>query len=954
MQYQELTFTIAPCSEAAQDLLAAMLAQAGCESFAPTDGGLLAYAPAAAIDPAAVSAAIDAFPIAGTHIAYTSRTMPDQDWNATWEAEGFKPIAIGNRLVIHDEDDTTFPTAHLDIAIHPQQAFGSGTHETTRLMLRQLLDTNLNGMTVIDAGCGTGILGIYCALRGVARVWAYDIDPWSVSNARHNFDVNHRSHPDVDWPEVTVHEGDATCLTAAPEADIILANINRNILLADMQAFAARLKPGGKLMLSGFLADDVAMLTQAAEATGLHVVRHTQDGDWQLLLVKASTSDLRVMQLLSQSFPNIAAASTEIINLEAILNLPKGTEHFMADIHGEYEAFIHILKNASGSIKRKVRELFADTLSEDGIRDLCTLIYYPEQKLEIIKNQAETGDEAHTAPSLDTFYATTLLRLIRVGQSVSSKYTRSKVRKALPREFAYIIEELLHETPSDRDKTAYFERIIDSIIETGRADAFIIALADVIQRLAVDQLHILGDIFDRGPGAHIILDRLCQHPAFDIQWGNHDALWMGAAAGNDCCIANVLRLSLRYGNMATLEDGYGINLVPLATFAMETYASDPCDRFGPRLEGDDTTHNEKTRRLIAQMHKAISIIQFKLEAQMILRRPEWHMADRLVLQGIDKERAIYTRDGREYEMTDSFLPTLDPAHPFDLTPEEADLVSKLHHSFRISDKLQKHINCLFTHGCMYSVTNGNLLFHASVPLNADGTLKAVDLDGTPYSGRELLHRIGMTMRAAFNADTPPAQKQFARDYFWYLWCGPDSPLFDKDRMATFERYFLRDKSTHEERKGNYYLLRDNPEVCDRILDAFGVKGRHRHIINGHVPVRVAGGESPIKAGGKLMVIDGGLSKAYHDTTGIAGYTLVYHSRGFELIQHEPFRSADDAIRRGTDIIGSKQIVELSGRRIRVRDTDKGRQLQEQIDELHELLHAYRHGTLKERSSDPPR
>ncbi len=657
-------------------------------------------------------------------------------------------------------------------------------------------------------------------------------------------------------------------------------------------------------------------------------------------------ADIRVLQLLAKSFPSVAAASTEIINLEAILNLPKGTEHFMADIHGEYEAFLHILKNASGNIKRKVRELFDTTLSADEIRELCTLIYYPEQKLEIIKSQFEA---AATADALPTFYATSLQHLIRVCQSVSSKYTRSKVRKALPPEFAYIIEELLHESPSDDDKQAYFDRIIASIIETDRADAFIIALATVIQRLAVDELHILGDIFDRGPGAHIIMDRLCQHHAFDIQWGNHDALWMGAAAGNDCCIANVLRLSLRYGNMQTLEDGYGINLVPLATFAMETYASDPCDLFGPRLDKDDTTHNEKTRRLIAQMHKAISIIQFKLEAQMILRRPEWHMEDRLVLQYIDKARGLYVKDGHEYAMTDTFLPTLDPAHPFDLTPEEQELVRQLHHSFRVSDKLQKHIKCLFTHGCMYAIHNGNLLFHASVPLNADGTLKDVDLNGHLYSGRELLHQIGMTMRAAFNADTPRDEKRFARDYFWYLWCGQDSPLFDKARMATFERYFLCDKATHEERKGYYYLLRDNAEVCDRILDAFGVQGKHRHIINGHVPVRVAGGESPIKADGRLMVIDGGLSKAYHNTTGIAGYTLVFHSRGFELIQHEPFESADDAIRRGTDIVSSKQIVELSGRRLRVRDTDKGQELQAQIAELRALLYAYRHGIIKEQT-----
>lgn len=651
-------------------------------------------------------------------------------------------------------------------------------------------------------------------------------------------------------------------------------------------------------------------------------------------------NDIRVLELLSQTFPNIGAASTEIINLEAILNLPKGTEHFMADIHGEYEAFLHILKNASGNIKRKVKELFGNNMLETDIRQLCSLIYYPESKLEYIKAAEK---------DLDDFYNITLHRLVKICQTVSSKYTRSKVRKELPREFAYIIEELLHESPSDNDKQAYFNRIIETIILTGCADNFITALCNVIQRLSVEQLHILGDIYDRGPGAHIIMDRLCKHHNFDIQWGNHDALWMGAAAGNDCCIANVLRLSLRYGNMSTLEDGYGINLVPLATFAMETYAGDPCDLFGPQLDKNDTTHNEKTRRLIAQMHKAISIIQFKLEAQLIDSRPEWNMQDRKLLEYIDFERHVFHRDGRDYVMKDCFFPTVDPAHPYWLTAEEEDLVKKLHHSFRVSDKLKKHIQCLFSHGCMYGIFNSNLLFHASVPLNADGTLKEVDLNGRRFSGRELLHQIGMIMRSAFNNDTEPAERQFALDYFWYLWCGANSPLFDKSKMTTFERYFLEDKETHVEEKGYYYTLRNDEAVCDRILDAFGVQGPHRHIINGHVPVRAAKGENPIKANGKLMVIDGGFAKAYHDTTGIAGYTLIYHSRGFQLVQHEPFTSAEEAIRNGSDIRSSTQIVEMSRERMMVRDTDKGRELQSQIEELKELLYAYRHGIIKERS-----
>ena len=645
-----------------------------------------------------------------------------------------------------------------------------------------------------------------------------------------------------------------------------------------------------------------------------------------------------MLELLSQNFGTVSSASTEIINLEAILNLPKGTEHFVADLHGESEAFRHILKNASGNIKRKVKEIFGTSLREQEIRELCTLIYYPEQKLEYIK-ASETN--------LDDFYNITLHQLVRLLQTVSVKYTRSKVRKTLPKEYAYIIEELLHESPSDDDKTAYFNRIIETIISTGQADSFIVAMSNVIQRLSIDQLHILGDIFDRGPGAHLIMDTLCNYGNFDIQWGNHDALWMGAAAGNNCCIANVLRLSLRYGNMATLEDGYGINLLPLATFAMETYGDDPCKNFGPHLDAGDNTHNEKTQRLIAQMHKAISIIQFKLEAQLADRRPEWGMQDRKLFEHIDFDRKLFVLDGKEYEMKDCNFPTVDPENPYALTREEAELVDKLNHSFAVSDKLKKHIGGLFQHGCMYGVYNSNLLFHASMPLNADGSLKEVDLGGTKYKGRELMHRVGMLMRAAFNDDTPADEREFARDYYWYLWCGPDSPLFDKSRMATFERYFIVDPETHKEEKGYYYKLRNREEVCDMILDEFGVTGEHRHIINGHVPVRINQGETPIRANGKLMVIDGGFAKAYHNQTGIAGYTLVFHSRGLQLVQHEPFTSAEEAIKNCTDIVSTTQLVELSQHRMRVRDTDKGRELLSQIRELTELLYAYRHGIIKE-------
>lgn len=650
-------------------------------------------------------------------------------------------------------------------------------------------------------------------------------------------------------------------------------------------------------------------------------------------------ADRRVLELLSQTFGTVSSASTEIINLEAILNLPKGTEHFVADVHGESEAFRHILKNASGNIKRKVTEIYGTSLREQEIRELCTLIYYPEQKLELVKAREE---------NIDNFYNITLHQLVRVCRNVSSKYTRSKVRKALPKEFAYIIEELLHEASTDDNKQAYFNRIIETIISTGQADSFIIAISNVIQRLSIDQLHVLGDIYDRGPGAHIIMDTLCNYPNFDIQWGNHDALWMGAAAGNEACIANVLRMSLRYGNMATLEDGYGINLVPLATFAMEMYGDDPCTGFEPHIDKDDHTHTDKTLRLIARMHKAIAVIQFKLEAAIIDRRPEWGMEGRKLIHLIDFDRKVLKLNGKEYPMRDTFLPTVDPKNPYALTHEEEDLVRKLVHSFNVSDKLKKHMSCLFSHGCMFGVYNSNQLFHASMPLNADGSLKEVDLNGTPYKGRELMYHVGMMMRSAFNDDTPADERAFARDYYWYLWCGPDSPLFDKSKMATFERYFLDDPETHKEEKGHYYTLRDREDICDMILDEFGVEGKHRHIINGHVPVRINKGETPIRANGKLMVIDGGFAKAYHGTTGIAGYTLVFHSRGLQLVQHEPFSSTEEAIRNCTDIAGTTQLVELSQHRMRVRDTDKGRELQSQIDELTQLLYAYRHGIIKER------
>ena len=650
--------------------------------------------------------------------------------------------------------------------------------------------------------------------------------------------------------------------------------------------------------------------------------------------------DMRYLQLLSQSFPTVAEASTEIINLQAILNLPKGTEHFLADIHGEYEAFIHVLKNASGNIKRKVNELFGNTLRESEKRELCTLIYYPEQKLELVK---------HNETDIDDWYHITLHQLVAVCRDVSSKYTRSKVRKSLPADFSYIIQELLHEHTEDHDKTAYVNVIVDTIISTGRADDFIIAIANVIQRLAIDSLHILGDIYDRGPGAHIIMDTMRKYHSWDMQWGNHDILWMGAAAGNDACICNVIRLSLRYGNLSTLEEGYGINLVPLATFAMETYKNDPCTEFIPKTSGGASLLDEKTLRLTAQMHKAIAVIQFKVESQIIAKHPEWKMNDRCLFEHVDYQNGTIDLQGKTYKMSSCSFPTINPAAPSELSPEEEILISKLHHSFSVCEKLHKHIRVMLQHGCMYGIYNNNLLFHASCPLNEDGSLKEVEIfPGKKYSGRALMHHTGMQIRTAFQQDSAPEERDYAIDYFLYLWCGPDSPLFDKSKMATFERYFIADKETHVEEKGYYFKLRDDEEVIDHILDAFGVVGSNRHIINGHVPVRTLKGENPIKANGKLMVIDGGFSKAYHNETGIAGYTLVYHSRGFQLVQHEPFTSAEDAIKRGTDIKSTTQIVEMSNRRMLVADTDIGVELRKQIDDLEELLFAYRHGYIKEK------
>ena len=647
--------------------------------------------------------------------------------------------------------------------------------------------------------------------------------------------------------------------------------------------------------------------------------------------------DLKYLQLLSKSFPTISAASTEIINLEAILNLPKGTEHFLTDIHGEHESFQHVLKNASGVIRKKVEDIFGHRLREWEKRELCTLIYYPAEKLKVI--QARERD-------INDWYKMVLLQLLSVLSNVSSKYTRSKVRKALPNEFSYIIQELLHEFKTDPNKQDYVHAIITTIVSTGRAEQFIIAMSKIIQRLTIDHLHIVGDIYDRGPGAHIIMDLLCDYHNFDIQWGNHDIVWMGAASGSEACMANVLRISLRYGNLSTLEDGYGINLLPLATFAMEVYGEDQCLLFKPKAR-DDEPVKQKHMKLISQMHKAISIIQFKLEGELIERNPEFGMDERRLLHRINFEKGTIDLYGKEYALRDTLFPTIDPKNPYKLTDDEREVVETMKHYFANSEKLRKHMRCIYANGSLYLVKNSNLLYHGSVPLNSDGTFKKLKIRGIEYSGKALFDKIDQIVRQAYFEEKRKKEKLFATDFVWYLWCGPVSPPFDKDRMTTFERYFIAEKETHKENKGEYYTLKNNREICEAILKEFGINDEVSHIINGHIPVKTAKGESPIKAGGKLLVIDGGYSKAYQPETGIAGYTLIYNSHGLMLIQHEPFESTKKAIEDGHDIISETTVLEFSNKRRLVRDTDIGVDLMRQIDELTRLLAAYRGGYLKE-------
>lgn len=645
--------------------------------------------------------------------------------------------------------------------------------------------------------------------------------------------------------------------------------------------------------------------------------------------------EVRYLERLSELYPTIAKASTEIINLQAILNLPKGTEHFLTDIHGEYEAFSHVLKNGSGSVRRKIDDVFGNTMSSRDKQTLATLIYYPKEKMDRIK-QSESN--------MEDWYKITLYRLIEVCKRTASKYTRSKVRKALPQDFAYVIEELITEKAEVTDKESYYNAIVNTIISTGRAEKFIVALSELIQRLTVDHLHIVGDIYDRGPGPHIIMDKLIKHHSVDIQWGNHDVLWMGAAAGQLGCIANVIRICARYGNLDILEDAYGINLLPLATFALNTYDSDPCDCFQLKGEQHDSP-NEVLMNI--KMHKAISIIQFKVEGQIIKKNQGFRMEDRNLLHHIDYDKGTIEIKGQIYELLDKNFPTVDPKHPYQLTKEEEDIMERLSCAFKNCEKLQKHMRFLLNKGSLYKVYNRNLLYHGCVPLQEDGSLKPVRIYGKTYKGKELYEILENYVRKGFYSVDEQEQER-GKDMMWYIWLHENSPLFGKDKMATFERYFLTEKETHKEKKNPYYLFLEDEAVIDQILAEFGLPDTGTHIINGHVPVKSKNGENPVKCEGKVLVIDGGFSKAYQKETGIAGYTLIYNSYGLILAAHEPFESTEAAIERESDIHSDSTIIKRVVLRKLVGDTDTGRELKEQIEDLELLLEAYRSGRIAER------
>ena len=644
---------------------------------------------------------------------------------------------------------------------------------------------------------------------------------------------------------------------------------------------------------------------------------------------------MRYLELLSRLFPSADKASAEIINLSAILNLPKGTEFFASDIHGEYEAFSHTLRNGSGSIRLKIDDVFGDSLSENEKRSLATLIYYPREKMELVLSQVDDAE---------AWYAVTLQRLVAVCKRAAQKYTRSRVRKALPKDFAYIIEELMTENRHGVDKQAYYAAIVDAVIRTDRGGALVEALCLLIQRLAIERLHIVGDIYDRGPYPHIIMDALMEHHSLDIQWGNHDIVWMGASLGQRGCIAHVVRNCARYGNLSILEDAYGINVLPLASFALEAYKDDPCVAFG--LKGNPDLPPQELEMNV-KIQKAMAIIQFKVEAQLIDENPGFGLEGRKLLDKIDYERGTVMLDGIEYELTDTVFPTVDPADPYRLTPEEEDVMQRLEQAFTGCEKLQRHMRFFLDAGSLYKICNGNLLFHACVPLNADGSLMETEVFGETYKGRALYDVMERYVRAAFDDANPELAKR-GRDLLWYMWLGEGSPLFAKSKMATFELYLIAEKEARKEVKNSFYYYLDDERVMGGIFEDFGMDPATSRIVCGHVPVKVKDGEDPVKCGGRVLTIDGGFSKAYQPTTGIAGYTLISNSYGFVLAAHEPLESMRAAVVNELDIHSSRKVVELVDKRTLVADTDNGSVLKQQIADLEELLEAYRCGILAEK------
>ena len=651
---------------------------------------------------------------------------------------------------------------------------------------------------------------------------------------------------------------------------------------------------------------------------------------------KYEKNELKYLEILSERFPTVQSVCTEIINLEAILNLPKGTEHFLSDLHGEYESFLHILKNASGVIKTKIDDIFKNDMTQSERRRFATLIYYPKEKLELIKKETA---------NLDEFYRITLFRLIKICKVVGSKYSRSKVRKAIPKDYQYIINELLHSSQDTFDKESYYDKIIDSIISLGRADAFIITISYLIQQLAVDHMHIIGDIYDRGPGPDIIIDELMKYHSIDIEWGNHDIIWMGAAAGSEACIFNVIRICARYNNLDILEEGYGINIRTITEFAMEEYGDKDSIIFKPK--NVDEKNSQFDQIIMEKTQQAAAIIQFKLEGAIIKKHPEYEMDDRLLLDKINYKKGKIHINGKTYDLVENYFPTINPDNPYELSGKEKDVVKKLVKSFKNSEKLQRHIQFLYSKGNIYKVFNDNLLIHGCVPMDSAGEFVKVNINGIELKGKEYLDYVEKIARQGYFEPEGSEKRENGKDFLWYLWCGKNSPIFCKDKMKTFERYYLNNKETWEEIKNPFYNFENDENISIKVLEEFGIDSSKGHIICGHIPVKFKAGESPIKANGKLFIIDGGLSKAYQRTTGIAGYTLRYSSYGLTLVAHEPFTSRENAIINETDLHSEKQIVEKVERKL-IKDTDKGIELKDQIADLEELLDAYKNGSISEK------